>query len=129
MSSSWFLYNFSVNCATVEIGEIGFCACKPCSENHGDCDFDSQCQQGQRCKSNSCPNTMGFDSNADCCQIANLGDVDFCTNDEPCGVDQGHCEENDECRNDLVCGYDNCPNSLGVTSEMQCCEPKCNPFI
>ena len=114
-------------------GEIGFCACnvymQPCSENEGDCDFNHQCQRGQRCQSNSCPPSLGFDSNTDCCHIANVGDEDFCTVDEPCGVDEGDCDGDDECRNDdLVCGLHNCPDSLGVSSAIDCCEPKGNPF-
>ena len=41
-----FLFSFSVNCAKVKNGEIGYCVCnkdmEPCSENEGDCDFDNQ---------------------------------------------------------------------------------------
>ena len=121
---------FSVHCAKVKIGEIGFCACnrqlQPCSENEGDCDSDNQCQQGQRCRSNSCPPSLGFDNNTDCCQIANKGDEDFCTIDEPCGVDEGDCDGNDDCRNDLVCGSDNCPDSQGNSTTTDCCEHKGN---
>ena len=111
----------------MKIGEIGFCVCNqavdPCSENEGDCDFDYHCQGGQRCRSNSCPPSLGFDSNTDCCQIANKGDEDFCTIDEPCGVDEGDCDGDDECRgDDLICGMDNCPDSLGNSTTTDCCE-------
>ena len=112
-------------------GEIGFCSCNNlCSENQGDCDFDYQCHRGYRCRSNTCPSSLGFGNNTDCCQTSTIGDEDFCTTDEPCGVDEGHCDGNDECsRNDLVCGSDNCPSSLGYSSAIDCCEPKGNPFI
>ena len=127
-----FLSYFSVNCKRVKNGEIGFCACnQPCSEkslNKGDCDFHYQCQVGERCRSDSCPVEMkqqpGFDSNTDCCQTANVGDDDFCTIDYPCEVDEGDCDGNDECRDDLICGLANCPNSLGLSSDVDCCEPK-----
>ena len=125
--------SFSVNCAKVKRGEIGFCVCnqdvEPCSENEGDCDFDYHCQGGQRCRSNSCPPSLGFDSITDCCHIATVGDEDFCTTDEPCGVDEGDCDDDDECRNDLICGLSNCPDSLDVSSAIDCCEPKGNHFL
>ena len=118
----------------VKNGEIGYCACnvdmQPCSENEGDCDYNYHCQGGQRCRSNSCLSSLGYDSNTDCCQIANLGDEDFCTADEPCGVGEGQCDSNDDCRsNHLVCGSDNCPNSLGASSELDCCESRGNSFL
>ena len=121
---------FSVNCATVKMGEVGFCACNnPCSDNQGDCDFNDQCQRGQRCRSKSCPASLGFDLNTDCCHIATLGDEDFCTIGEPCGVGEGHCNSGTQCRDGLSCGVDNCPDSLGFSSEINCCEPEGNPFI
>ena len=93
----------------VKNGEIGYCVCnkdmEPCGQNEGDCDFDNQCQQGLRCRPNSCPPSLGYDSETDCCHIANVGDEDFCTIDEPCEVDEGDCDGNDECRgDDLFCG-------------------------
>ena len=113
---------FAVNCGKVQIGEIGYCSCNnQCSENEGDCDFDNQCQGRQKCRSNTCPSSLGFDSNTDCCGMSTVGDEDFCSTDDPCGLDEGHCEWNSECRNDLSCGFRNCPNGL---NETDCCEPK-----
>ena len=60
-------YCFSVNCATVSNGEIGFCNCNICSGNEGDCDFHEECQVGLDCGSNNCPASLGFDSEVDCC--------------------------------------------------------------
>ena len=113
-----------MNCEQVKNGEIGFCACNPCLENEGDCDNNYQCREGLRCKSDSCKSSLGFDSTMDCCQIVFVGDENFCTSADPCGVDEGHCDGHIECRNDLVCGSSNCPDSLGVSSEIDCCEPK-----
>ena len=95
-----------------------------CSENQGNCDFHYHCQEGLRCISNSCPPSLGFDFNTDCCQKTNIGDEDFCSITYPCGVGEGDCDGNDECINDLVCGLDNCPNSLGASYEIDCCESK-----
>ena len=106
-------------------GDIGYCACKQsCTENEGDCDFNYQCEDGHRCGSNNCPNSYGFDSNTDCCYVAINGDENFCTHEYPCGADEGDCDSNEECQNELFCGSNNCPNSLGISSSIDCCEPQ-----
>ena len=46
---------------------------------------------------------------------------DFCTSDDPCGTDDGDCDIHDECKDGLVCGSNNCPDSLGFHSEFDCC--------
>ena len=46
---------------------------------------------------------------------------DFCTSENPCGRDQGDCDIHDECQDGLVCGSNNCPDSLGFHSEFDCC--------
>ena len=110
---------FSVNCTTVNNGDIGYCACKQsCNENEGDCDFNYHCQDGHRCGSNNCPNSY------DCCYVAINGDEDFCTFDNPCGADEGDCDSDDECQSELFCELNNCLNSIGVSSTIDCCEPQ-----
>ena len=103
---------FSVNCANVINGKLGFCACHSCSELEGDCDFNDQCQEGLICGSNNCQDSLGFDAQTDCCYVANVGDEDFCTTDEPCEADEGDCDSNDECKSHLFCGSNNCPTPL-----------------
>ena len=106
-------------------GQIGYCACKQtCTENQGDCDFSYQCKVGHRCGENNCPNAYGFDSNTDCCYVPILGDEDFCNVEYPCLVDEGDCDSNEECQSELFCGSNNCPNLLGVSSRIDCCEPQ-----
>ena len=114
----------SVNCANVIDGNIGFCACHSCSDLEGDCDFDDQCPEGLRCGSNNCPTSFGFDVHTDCCTVGTVGDEDFCTTDKPCEVEEGDCDSNDECKNHLFCGSNNCPGSLGFLSSVDCCEPE-----
>ena len=115
---------FSVHCANVINGKIGFCACHSCSEHDGDCDFDDQCQEGLRCGSNNCLASFGFDAYTDCCYEATVGDDDFCATDKPCEVDEGDCDSNDECKSHLFCGSINCPGYLEFLSSVDCCEPK-----
>ena len=110
-------------------GDIGYCACKQsCTENEGYCDYildyNYQCKDGHRCGSNNCPVSYGFDSNTDCCYVPIVGDEDFCTSEYLCGADEGDCDSNEECQSELFCGSNNCPNSLGVSSLVDCCEPQ-----
>ena len=53
-----------------------------------------------------------------------IGDDDFCTIDEPCEINEGDCDTDDECKTNLFCGSNNCPDSLGFLSSIDCCEPK-----
>ena len=111
----------SVNCTTVSNGETYFCFCNTCSENEGDCGSDDACQDGLFCGSNNCPVSLGLDSEVDCCFQPTLGDENFCTSGNPCGVDEGDCDSNSECQDSIFCGYNNCPASLGFDSEVDCC--------
>ena len=95
-----------------------------CAENEGDCDFNYQCKDGQSCGSNNCPVSDSFGSNTDCCYVPTVGDEDFCTPEYPCGADEGDCDSNEECQSELFCGLNNCPNFLGVSSVLDCCEPQ-----
>ena len=115
---------FSVNCENVVNGKIGFCSCHSCSGLKGDCDFDDQCHEGLKCGSNNCPDSFGFDIHTDCCYAAIVGDEDFCTTDEPCKINEGDCDSDNECKNHLFCGSNNCPGSLGFSSSIDCCETK-----
>ena len=58
----------------------------------------------------------------DCCYTVVQGDDDFCTIDEPCGVNEGDCDSNDECKNHLFCGSNNCPESLEVLFSILTCK-------
>ena len=112
---------FSVHCGNVTNGNIGFCACKSCSENKGDCDSDNDCEQGLACGSNNCPDYLGFNSEVDCCYTLAVGHEDFCTTNKPCEADEGDCDSHEECKENIICVSDNCPDSLGFDPETDCC--------
>ena len=38
----------------------------------------------------------------------------------PCGVDEGPCVYDDHCKDNLFCGYKNCPASFG-NDDANCC--------
>ena len=79
------------------------------------------CQDGLVCGSNNCAASLGFDSDIDCCYQPSVGDEHFCTNTNPCGEDEGDCDSHDECNDGLICESNNCPFSLGFSSETDCC--------
>ena len=110
-----------VNCTSVVNGEMGFCYCHSCSENEGDCDSNEECQDGLACGSKNCHVSLGFANDTDCCYMPALGDEHFCTPINTCGDNEGDCDSSDECRNNYFCGSNNCPDSLGFGSDIDCC--------
>ena len=110
-----------VNCTSVVNGEMGFCYCHSCSENEGDCDSNEECQDGLICGSNNCPASLDFDYEMDCCYMPALGDEHFCSPINTCGDNEGDCDSSDECRNNYFCGSNNCPDSVGFGSDIDCC--------
>ena len=60
-------------CYVPVVGDEYFCTTSNlCSENEGDCDSDAECQDGLLCGSNTCPTSLGFDSNIDCCYMSSV---------------------------------------------------------
>ena len=107
----------SIKCAN----EDDFCTPEnPCGTNQGDCDTHDECQDGLKCGSNNCPDSIGFHSDFDCCYAPPVGDEDFCTTDNPCAVDEGDCDSSNECQTNLIC-VNNCPAYLGFNSDVNCC--------
>ena len=44
-----------------------------------------------------------------------------CSEEEPCGIDEGHCDRDAECRGNLVCGMNNCGPGFRWL-EADCCQ-------
>ena len=57
----------------------------------------------------------------DCCYERTVGDEHFCASGIPCGENKGDCDAHDDCQEDLACGSNNCPASLGFDSKVDCC--------
>ena len=112
-------------CYNATIGDYQFCSSGiQCGINEGDCDSDDECQNDLVCGTDNCNYnaSLGFSSDLDCCYNPVMGDPDFCTVSNPCGLDEGGCSSNDECQTDLFCDVTNgCPASLGFGSEVACC--------
>ena len=57
------------------------------------------------------------------------GEEDFCLSGIPCGVDDGDCDSDEECGDNLYCGSNNCPDSLGFQNGADCCFNKTSHTI
>ena len=103
--------------------EDDFCTSENlCELDEGDCDTHDECQVGLVCGSNNCLDSLGFDSEFDCCFAPNVGDENFCASGIPCGENEGDCDSNHECQAHLVCDIaNNCKTSLGFLSDVNCC--------
>ena len=108
--------------------EEDFCTLEnPCSEDQGDCDSHAECQVNLRCGLNNCADSLGYDTEVDCCYKTITGDENFCTSDtNPCGINEGDCDSNNECQTSLVCDTTNsCPASVGFDADANCCRSNC----
>ena len=105
------------------VNEDDFCTSgNPCGSDEGDCDTHDECQDGLFCESNNCADSLGFHSEFDCCYVPTVGNEYFCTSDNPCAVDEGDCDSNNECQTNLICDIENsCPSYLGFASDVNCC--------
>ena len=122
--------------------DVSFCSSpQPCEEGQGDCDFNSDCRGNLICGNNNCRQIHGNISAAtsDCCvkpvtttaattpiNSPGLGtdtDWGFCTAQQPCDESQGDCDNDGECRGNLVCGRNNCRQIHGniSISSADCC--------
>ena len=89
-----------------------------CGIDQADCETHDECQEGLMCGSNNCPTSLGYPSEVDCCYQPMVGN---CTGANPCEEHEGDCNSDDECQNGLSCGSNNCPESLGFESDINCC--------
>lgn len=105
----------------------------PLSDCLGDCDSDSDCQEGLVCFERNggedVPGCIGGSSDTtdtDYCShggiwIKKVGDDGFPTEFFPLDVCQGDCDNDDECKGDLVClkrnGGDEVPGCIGGSSD------------
>ena len=48
-------------------------------------------------------------------------DGDCCTPENPCGPNQGDCDYDQECKNGLFCGSNNCPLFSIFADSSDCC--------
>ena len=104
-------------------GDISFCSSGiPCKTDEGDCDTHDECENNLRCGEKNCNATLGFNTQTDCCYDAAMGDPEYCTMENPCGVDEGDCDSDDECQTGLFCDTtSDCLSLLGFATGTNCC--------
>ena len=121
--------------------------CKPerlCGENEGDCDSNKDCKEGLTCGLDNCTGST-FDKTDDCCMFSLLsiiflivesllkdclasgtafqkcdGHDSCCRKDYLCGINEGDCDSDADCKQGLKCGLDNC-SGPNFDSEDDCC--------
>ena len=122
-SGSGKIFNYTNDAYVKCVNEDDFCTPEnPCVIDKGDCDTHDECQDDLSCGSNNCPDYLGFHSEFDCCYVPTVGDEHFCTNANPCAVNEGDCDSNNQCKTNLFCDpTSSCPAYLGFTSGVNCC--------
>ena len=55
-----------------------------------------------------------------------LGEQCYCSTQNPCDINEGHCTADNQCMGDLMCGNDNCLPILGFTNGTNCCYGLCH---
>ena len=76
---------------------------------------------GLFCGYGNCAPELGYDPGVDCCYKPKPGDEQFCNWENRCGKNEGDCNQHGDCKDDLLCGIDNCPSELGFASSADCC--------
>ena len=72
---------------------------------------------------NNCLESLGFDSEVDCCYMIVLGDEDFCSVNQPCAINEGDCDSNDECQMGLICDTSqDCSTNFDQSYDVHCCQ-------
>ena len=119
----WYVLILCKNCTLGPF--IGGCSSSNrCIEDKGDCDHDSECKEGLKCGTDTCPAELNLEPFFDCCYKPCEGN-DCCSTDNLCGINQGDCDFDHQCQFGLKCGSNNCPASLGFDSEFDCCFQGC----
>ena len=57
------------------------------------------------------------------CEYVCTGGNSCCTKEHPCSQWEGDCDNDDDCKDDLVCGSNNCPRKTGFEWDQydDCC--------
>jgi len=97
-----------------------------CGVNEGDCDRHSDCKEGLVCGEDNCVGDS-FQSSDDCCTDQGCKGGDSCCTNGICGVNEGDCDRDSDCKEGLVCGKDNCVGDTFQSSDDCCKLDGCNP--
>ena len=55
--------------------------------------------------------------------------ADDCSVENPCDINHGHCQSDDECEGYLKCGHDNCNTDFGYPAKSRCCYDYCSQWL
>ena len=66
-------------------------------------------------------NGLGYELGGNDINLKCVDEGDFCTPNSRCGLDQGDCDVHEDCQSGFACGSNNCPDSLGYGTDVDCC--------
>ena len=100
----------NVGSSSTPNGHVDYCRdYGPCAVGEGDCDSNSECQNGLYC-SRDIGTLYGFRADYDVCEAdperSQNGHVDYCRDFGPCEVGQGDCDGDSQCQSGLRCSQD-----------------------
>ena len=78
---------------------------------------------------NNCLESLGFDSEVDCCYRISLGAEDFCSVNQPCAINEGDCDSNDECQIGLICDTSQDCSIFDKSYDVHCCQTGMYPRL
>ena len=104
---------------------IGDTYCDDANNNEG-CDWDGGDCCGDNVNNNFCTfcDCLEFKSTTTTTTTTTTrgnGHDSFCTVDNLCDENEGDCDYDNQCKNGLTCGVDNCPDSIEFDSTDDCC--------
>jgi len=74
------------------------------------------------CDADEEPAVDNSNSNSSSDNVRCDGGDSCCTEEYPCGENEGDCDSDSDCANDLICGKDNCPRGTTFEDNDDCCE-------
>ena len=66
-------------------------------------------------------NGLGYQLAGNDVSLKCVDEGDFCTPNSRCGLDQGDCDVHEDCQSGFRCGSNNCPATLGLGPDVDCC--------
>jgi len=103
-------------------------ASNQCDVGEGDCDSDNDCKGSLKCGTNNCPKGIKFNKYSDCCYDSTKSCdglssyyTDCCSASNQCGLGEGDCDSDNDCKGSLKCGANNCLKGRKFNKYSDCC--------
>ena len=121
---------------------------RQCKNGEGGCEADIECEGFLKCGDKGSCGNVDKSGNLRCCETNNLALTQYdcsyrslffpprtiwnsmghsangwscCTKENKCDWFQGDCDKDEECKDGLVCGSNNCQTGMGIDVRIDCC--------